>query len=208
MNQASRPTAVLALLTACGGSVDDRTSGPLPADGPDASTPDATTLDQTAPPPPTDAPDAGAQDADAEVPDAPSADAGQCPPGRSLCGLSCVDLQGDLVNCGRCGNWCSSPYEMCSNGSCVCSKGTLCGTDCIWDITADPMNCGGCGRVCTNPNSACINGTCGPPPIPVVTGVGSVNAVAVDAQSIVWAAGIVGNPSVLAVLPKAGGPSV
>ena len=38
-----------------------------------------------------------------------------CPAGYSICGSSCVNLQRDSRNCGRCGHFCSG---MCMNGSC------------------------------------------------------------------------------------------
>ncbi len=50
-----------------------------------------------------------------------------CPPGYSLCGDLCADLQNDPYNCGSCNNYCSS--GVCDAGSCVL-----------------PPDCVGCGE--------------------------------------------------------------
>jgi len=82
------------------------------------------------------------------------------------------NLQGDLANCGRCGNACSA-----ANGTAVCSSGTCAvqgcnpnfdncnGTyadGCEVDLRSNLANCGLCNRPCevTNGTPSCSNGTC------------------------------------------------
>lgn len=90
-----------------------------------------------------------------------------CPPGLTACGTVCRDLNVDPVNCGTCGNSCTTS-QVCRGGVCVdipctcpvtCASGqTLCNGTCV-DTSADPNNCGGCGTTCAS-GHACVNGTC------------------------------------------------
>jgi hypothetical protein len=50
-----------------------------------------------------------------------------CPPGESLCGGACVNMQTDNNNCGSCGNKCSGIHEgwvdICIRGTCHFNSG-------------------------------------------------------------------------------------
>lgn len=81
-----------------------------------------------------------------------------CPSGLTDCAGTCVDLNSDPSNCGRCGVRCSS--GACQNSQCVCSLPTP--TNCNGTCTSlfnDPSNCGACGRVCP-PWNFCDGGQC------------------------------------------------
>ena len=75
--------------------------------------------------------DAGALDVgvvDAGVQDA-GGDAGRCGAGETLCGASCVDLQRDAANCGRCGAVCGAG-AACSAGACAAAACMRTASDC------------------------------------------------------------------------------
>ncbi len=88
------------------------------------------------------------------------------PEGRA-CG--CADLNNDPVNCGSCGNTCSS-NEACTEGSCGCfttegvrdrcSSDEVCcaGFGCT-DLDSNEDNCGDCGVRCSM-GEVCIDGAC------------------------------------------------
>jgi hypothetical protein len=94
-----------------------------------------------------------------------------CPPGLSVCGGVCVDLQTDLAHCGDCAMACASG-QVCASGKCgaPCSMSlTACtppgGTEVCVDIKSDQGNCGGCNRPCTSPpppaaQNVCQGGQC------------------------------------------------
>ena len=48
--------------------------------------------------------------------------------------------------------------QMCSNGTCMCKSGMLCGTSCV-DTQSDQNNCGSCGTKCSA-DGACVDGAC------------------------------------------------
>ena len=69
-----------------------------------------------------------------------------CPSGLAECGGTCVDLRGDVANCGACGHACAAG-QTCSNMLC-CDAGLVnCGGACV-DTQADEANCGTCGLAC------------------------------------------------------------
>jgi hypothetical protein len=93
-----------------------------------------------------------------------------CPSGRALCGMSCVDTASNPEHCGACDAQCPSP-QVCSSGICSsgCPAGTVtCDGRCI-EPNADPIHCGataGCGAdggtlgtVC-GASSNCYGGQC------------------------------------------------
>ena len=87
-------------------------------------------------------------------------DAYLCRPGESLCGLECVLLQTDSVNCGACGTTCVAG-DVCVEGACVteCPPGQLeCAGDCR-DPRADREHCGACGLACMA-GQVCSAGEC------------------------------------------------
>jgi hypothetical protein len=102
----------------------------------DSKEPDAATEDTT-------------HDEDGPGEDSPREDGSEgdaaCPDGTTLCGKDCVDLQMDLVHCGRCDHGCGG--DACIAGR--CSPG-----------------CGGVGQGCC-PESRCSVGfTCASAPMP------------------------------------------
>lgn len=92
----------------------------------------------------------------------------QCPPGRTLCGGRCRNLQSDATNCGACGVVCIGG-RICQNRACVCppgqeDSGGVCGIrpscrgrgapDCYWN----PSEC--CSGICPN-FTTCAAGAAG-----------------------------------------------
>ncbi|HXU70839.1 MAG TPA: hypothetical protein VN947_15985 [Polyangia bacterium] len=81
-------------------------------------------------------------------------------------GTSCVNLQGDVANCGACGSACGQTGDGCSGAACRCAGGSACtngttccaGVGCV-DLQSDPFHCGGCGNAC-NPGETCSGGVC------------------------------------------------
>lgn len=100
----------------------------------------------------------------------------QCPKHQLLCRGSCTNSAVDELNCGSCGNDCTSqfvPYGACCAGKCVdygydnhhcgacnsvCPHNTMCCSQACTSIMTDILNCGGCGNVCDT--SYCCNGKC------------------------------------------------
>ncbi len=83
-----------------------------------------------------------------------------CGPGTTLCGGTCIDVQGDRANCGACGAACTAG-RVCSGGTCQlsCQTGlTNCVGVCV-NTQSDVANCGACGMVCPS-GRICSNGTC------------------------------------------------
>jgi hypothetical protein len=93
----------------------------------------------------------------------------------TLCGIACVDLTSDSMNCGMCGNACPAG-ETCINSQCGCANSlTYCPSTmmCV-DTHSDAQNCGMCGHACGAGQQCtqyangfydcCINlmGTCNP----------------------------------------------
>jgi hypothetical protein len=86
-----------------------------------------------------------------------------CPSGLTRCGASCVDLQGDNTNCGRCGTVCATnpnAAPTCSAGACAnacrpgfgdCDGNVLNG--CEANTNTSAQHCGRCGL-------ACLSGIC------------------------------------------------
>lgn len=88
-------------------------------------------------------------------------DIGPDMPTLARCGNTMVDLQADLLNCGRCGNACDPDFGTCSAGVCTCAAPyTACGDDNLCtDATVDPGNCGTCETLCET-GEYCTVGTC------------------------------------------------
>jgi len=79
------------------------------------------------------------------------------------CAGECVDLTGDVDNCGACGASCDeavNAFATCERSACAytCEQGFGdCGgnSDCETDLANDASNCGTCGTVCPD----ALNGT-------------------------------------------------
>ena len=87
-------------------------------------------------------------------------DARICGPGTSLCGKLCVNLQGDVNNCGACSSVCKTG-EVCTAGKCVlsCQPGlTNCAGFCV-NLQSDISNCGACASTCKS-GQVCTAGKC------------------------------------------------
>ncbi len=101
---------------------------------------------------------------------------GTCDPGYTDCNMDpgdgCeVNTDGDIHNCGKCGNECQAPPNIaltCDKGICHmggCADGF---TDCNMDPNdgcevatgTDPNNCGACGNVCPMNMPNCSQGKC------------------------------------------------
>jgi hypothetical protein len=91
-----------------------------------------------------------------------------CPASASTrCAGACVDTDTNTVNCGACGQTCSTSVAnaqpACVNGACTftCEAGfSLCNAACT-NFMNDPNNCGGCGsaHACAG-GMTCQNGQC------------------------------------------------
>jgi Stigma-specific protein, Stig1 len=89
-----------------------------------------------------------------------------CGNGQACCGDYCADLEGDVYNCGACGNVCEQPgpweYGTCMFGECfyACAEGAVyCDGACTF-LDWDADNCGGCGNVCPASAPYCDHGVC------------------------------------------------
>lgn len=86
---------------------------------------------------------------------------GTCPGELVLCDGACVDVQSNVIHCGRCGNTCDDT-RICLRGVCeVVQCGTdrvLCGRLCAAILT-DRQNCGRCGNACLE-GQTCQWGAC------------------------------------------------
>lgn len=85
-----------------------------------------------------------------------------CPSLQTQCGQSCVDLQTNSANCGKCGSACK-PGTICSLGTCrpspKCKSGqTSCGVRCV-NLNKDVLNCGACGHSCAT-GEKCARAKC------------------------------------------------
>ncbi len=97
-----------------------------------------------------------------------------CAAGLARCGGSCTDTQGDVTDCGMCGNACPSVANAargCTAGRCgfACNPGFAdCDTNpangCEVFLGTDARHCGACRRVCSQGSNAqptCALGVCG-----------------------------------------------
>jgi len=85
-------------------------------------------------------------------------DGAVCTSGLSVCADACVDLEGDIANCGACGNACGDG-QTCQAGVCGCRPGTeSCGGTCVATST-DVAHCGACGNACAA-GLVCESGEC------------------------------------------------
>ena len=79
------------------------------------------------------------------------------------CADECVDLTGDVDNCGACGAACDeavNAFATCEGSACAytCEQGfgdCSGNSDCETDLASDASNCGACGTVCPD----ALNGT-------------------------------------------------
>jgi hypothetical protein len=89
----------------------------------------------------------------------------ECTAGKTPCGDSCVGLQDDTLNCGKCGTTCGAG-QACVAGACgyECPSADLkCDKDggaavCVHAKT-DNANCGACGKTCSV-GQVCYGGQC------------------------------------------------
>lgn len=85
-----------------------------------------------------------------------------CPAGQSRCPRGCVNLRSEWLDCGACGNACSSD-EVCTGGVCRPSCGqpgeTYCGGATCAHLQTDSTDCGRCGNACS-PIEVCDAGSC------------------------------------------------
>lgn len=87
----------------------------------------------------------------------------QCNGGTQVCSGTCVDLNSDPRNCGRCTHSCSAGL--------VCTGGVCCGADiaarcpgqCV-DTEVNPAGCGMCGQSCVD-GVGCADGACTVPQV-------------------------------------------
>src|SRR5207248_2637196 len=109
--------------------------------------------------------------------------------GQLLCNGTCIDVSGDLNNCGTCGNACDGLYGTCSAGKCGCLGNliTCGGNNKCTDPLNDPVHCGNCATGCPN-SEICINGAC--KCLPGLTAVGNA---CVDTNSDPYNCGNTGN---------------
>ena len=83
-----------------------------------------------------------------------------CQSGLTDCSGTCVNLQTDHYNCGKCAAKCAAG-QLCAAGSCKlsCPSGqTPCGGVCV-NTQTDSANCGTCGTTCPA-GLSCAGGTC------------------------------------------------
>jgi hypothetical protein len=74
------------------------------------------------------------------------------------CHGTCLDPNGDDMNCGACDHACGAGVS-CAGGTCSCRAPMIsCGGVCTNPQT-DAMNCGACGHACPSGGS-CVNGMC------------------------------------------------
>ena len=103
----------------------------------------------------------GAAEQDSGTPNADVTTIGPCGPGvNAMCNGTCVDINSDYQNCGKCGNVCPND-QVCSHGTCavVCGGGSVrCVNNCV-DLGTDPQNCGGCSKACAS-GQVCKNSAC------------------------------------------------
>jgi hypothetical protein len=94
----------------------------------------------------------------------------ECESGKTACVDSCVDLQSDTLNCGKCGTTCPTG-QACVAGACAATcpgNNLLCTKDGGASICVNPKtdnaNCGKCGTTC-GAGQVCYgaqcSGTCG-----------------------------------------------
>lgn len=74
-----------------------------------------------------------------------SVDPSICNGKKACCGDSCVDLETNALNCGKCGKRCKFT-DSCCGGKCV-------------DLNFDPRHCGSCGNRCIK-GTKCYYGMC------------------------------------------------
>jgi|GEM_PF-1036332 len=65
---------------------------------------------------------------------------------------------GGMVMVDPCATVTCGQGQTCSNGTCMCTTGTLCSSKCV-DVQEDQENCGGCGMKCSS-DGACVSGKC------------------------------------------------
>jgi hypothetical protein len=97
-----------------------------------------------------------------------------------MCDGSCVDLESDDKNCGKCNHACTTGVEKCVGGSCGCAF-TECGTACVNTKGSDNAHCGDCTTTCPY---QCAEGTCGPATF--ASGLKDPGAIMVDATNVYW----------------------
>jgi glucosylceramidase len=78
-----------------------------------------------------------------------------CPAGETACGLQCLDVSSDPMNCGGCGIPCSVG-QSCQSGACRCLSGLICDGACV---PPDATHCGDCTTSC-QPGEVCSAGAC------------------------------------------------
>ncbi len=100
-----------------------------------------------------------------DVPTPPEDLGPTCGTDQALCGGTCVSVQSDNANCGRCSNACAVG-TLCVRGACasVCADGqTACpasgGTVRCANLQSDGANCGACGTTCPS-GQTCSAGRC------------------------------------------------
>jgi hypothetical protein len=68
----------------------------------------------------------------------------------------CVDLNTDMWNCGKCGNWCQT---SCAKGECACGANEKwCSLSCVPILTSQ-AHCGDCNQPCAA-DQKCLRGLC------------------------------------------------
>jgi hypothetical protein len=108
-----------------------------------------------------------------------------------MAGPACANLANDPMNCGACGNVCSSNHGVpqCNNGTCstIC-LGTFADCDanpatgCESDLASDAKHCGKCDRDCLG--GGCTGGLC--QPITLASNQTGAYGLAIDGANVYW----------------------